>query len=187
MSSKSGYTKKILRALAEKPAIRMTEIANSFEPEGSQSLNGPKPLLNKEGKYAVLRSLKNLVDSGYAEIHNSGQKNYARITKEGKRKMSILKLDDEMMLVNTSWDGFWRIVLLDLPESRKNERESLRYLLKKAGFVCLKNSAWISPYPFEHLFINIKKDLGISTEMMIIVTQFIDEETKKVLFEAFGK
>jgi HKD family nuclease len=59
--------------------------------------------------------------------------------------------------------------------------------LKKAGFICLKNSAWVSPYPFEHLFMNIKKDLGLSTEIMIIVTQFVDEETKKVLFESFGK
>jgi hypothetical protein len=34
---------------------------------------------------------------------------------------------------------------------------------------------------------NIKKDLGLTTEMMIIVTQFIDDETKKILFDAFGK
>jgi len=96
-------------------------------------------------------------------------------------------LDSNTNLVNTSWDGLWRIILLDLPEDRKNERESLRYLLKKAGFVCLKNSAWISPFPFEYLFTNIKKDLGLTTEMMIIVTEFLDEESKKVLLETFWK
>lgn len=83
------------------------------------------------------------------------------------------------------WDGFWRIILLDLPEERKSEREALRYLLKKAGFIALKNSVWVSPYPFEHLFTNIKKDLGLSTELMIIITQFIDEETKKELLKTF--
>lgn len=83
------------------------------------------------------------------------------------------------------WDGFWRIILLDLPEDRKPEREALRYLLKKAGFVALKNSVWVSPYPFEHLFTNIKKDLGLSTEIMIIVTQYLDEETKKELSKIF--
>jgi DNA-binding transcriptional regulator PaaX len=98
-----------------------------------------------------------------------------------------MTLESEDALVPQTWDGFWRIILLDLPENRKSERESLRYLLKKAGFVCLKNSAWISPFPYEHLFTNIKKDLGLTTEMMIIITQFIDEETKKVLFESFGK
>ena len=88
--------------------------------------------------------------------------------------MHSVKLEHENTLMNTSWDGSWRIVLLDLPESRKNERESLRYLLKKAGFVCLKNSAWISPFPLEYLFTNIKKDLGLSTELVIIVTSQID-------------
>jgi len=101
--------------------------------------------------------------------------------------MHSLKLDSDTTLVNTTWDGFWRIILLDLPEERKSERESLRYLLKKAGFVCLKNSAWISPFPFEHLFTNIKKDLGLTSEMMILVTELVDEETKKFLFETFGK
>jgi len=50
--------------------------------------------------------------------------------------------------MNTSWDGFWRIILLDLPEDRKSERESLRYLLKKAAFVCLKKFGLDFPLPF---------------------------------------
>ena len=137
--------------------------------------------------YAITRSLKGLKEAGLIEQMTSSQNEYARLTKLGRKKMHSLKLDSDTTLVNTTWDGFWRIILLDLPENRKSERESLRYLLKKAGFVCLKNSAWISPFPFEHLFTNIKKDLGLTTEIMIIVTEHIDEESKKVLFETFGK
>jgi hypothetical protein len=43
----------------------------------------------------------------------------------------------------------------------------------------MKNSVWISMYPYENLFINIKKDLNLSSEMMIIVTNKIDKETEK--------
>ena len=71
------------------------------------------------------------------------------------------------------------MILLDLPEDRKSEREALRYLLKKAGFMCIKNSVWISMYPYENLFTNIKKDLGLTTEMMIVVTDKIDKETEE--------
>ncbi|MDO8659862.1 MAG: hypothetical protein Q7K54_04675 [Candidatus Parcubacteria bacterium] len=166
-----NYAKNILKILSQKPAISLPEIHS----------------IECENKYAITRSLKGLREAGLIENISSPQNEYARLTKEGKKKMHSLELENETSLVNTSWDGFWRIILLDLPESRKSERESLRYLLKKAGFVCLKNSAWISPYPFEHLFTNIKKDLGLSSEMMIIVTQMIDDETKKVLFESFGK
>ena len=177
MSSKLDYSKKILRILGQKTAISLLEINNKVCEENN----------SKDAVYAVTRSLKGLKKAGLVENISSPQNEYARLTKEGKKKMHSLELDNDTTLVNVSWDGFWRIILLGLPENRKNERESLRYLLKKAGFVCLKNSAWISPYPFEHLFTNIKKDLGLTAEMMIIITQFIDEETKKVLFEAFGK
>lgn len=175
MSSKNGkdnqYSKKILKKLGEKPAIPLSELQ----------------ALGTSDKYAITRSLKGLREAGLIENISSPQNEYARLTKEGKKKVHSLKLESDTTLANTTWDGFWRIILLDLAESRKSERESLRYLLKKAGFVCLKNSAWISPYPYEHLFKNIKKDLGLTTEMMIIVTENIDPETKKVLFESFGK
>ena len=181
MSSKSKennqYSKKILKILGEKSAISLPELAKRVNIEEC----------SQNSKYAVTRSLKGLREAGLIEQIPSPQNEYARLTKEGRKKMHSLELESDTTLVNTSWDGFWRIILLDLPENRKGERESLRYLLKKAGFMCLKNSAWISPFPFEHLFMNIKKDLGLTTEMMIIVTEFIDEESKKVLFETFGK
>ncbi|KKT00330.1 MAG: Transcriptional regulator, PaaX family [Candidatus Nomurabacteria bacterium GW2011_GWF2_43_8] len=176
MSSKNKkdnqYSKKILKILGRKPAV---------------ALNSLKEPNNPKTSYATARSIKNLVESGCAEMLKSANQNFVRITQKGKTKLDALKLEGGEALVPQTWDGFWRIVLLDLPEDRKNERESLRYLLKKAGFVCLKNSAWISPFPYEHLFTNIKKDLGLTTEIMIIVTEFIDEESKKVLFETFGK
>lgn len=169
MSSKQDYSKKIIKILGENKAVKVSDLKDN------------------ESKYAVTRSLKGLLDSGLIESVSSGQNDYARLTKEGKKKALSLKLENENALVNSKWDGFWRIVLLDLPEERKRERESLRYLLKKAGFVCLKNSVWITPYPFEHLFINIKKDLNLTTELIILVTSQIDEETEKVLAEIFGK
>lgn len=172
--SMSSYSKKILNILSQKNAISLPELRNLAVKPPSE-------------KYALTRCLRNLKDAGFIEQIQSPQNEYARLTKLGRKKIHSLKLNNDTTLVNTSWDGFWRIILLDLPEKRKSERESLRYLLKKAGFVCLKNSAWISPYPFEHLFTNIKKDLELTTEMMIIVTEFIDEETKKFLFETFGK
>jgi DNA-binding transcriptional regulator PaaX len=181
MSSKdkknNQYSNKILKILGKKTAISVSELNKQVNTEEC----------SKTSQYAITRSLKGLREAGLIEQIPSPQNEYARLTKEGRKKIHSLELDSNTTLVNTSWDGLWRIILLDLPESRKSERESLRYLLKKAGFVCLKNSAWISPFPFEHLFTNIKKDLGLTTEMMIIVTEFIDDESKKVLFKTFGK
>lgn len=170
MSSRKDFSKKIIKILSQKPAVSVEEIKG----------NG-----DIKSKYAITRSIKGLEEAGLIEHVSSGQNEYARLTKEGKKKAISIKLESEDSLVSTTWDGYWRVILLDIPESRKNERESLRYILKKAGFVCLKNSAWISPYPFEHLFTNIKKDLGLTTEIMILVTKHIDGVTEQTLFELF--
>jgi DNA-binding transcriptional regulator PaaX len=164
----SSYSKTILEKLAEKPALPV-EALKDKEPKAA---------------YALTRALKNLVEGGYAEIHKSERQNYARITKRGKTKLHSLLLEDSDALVPRIWDGLWRVIILDLPENRKSEREALRYLLKKANFVCVKNTVWISPFPYEHLFKNIKKDLGLTTELMILVTEKLDEETHKAFLAA---
>ncbi len=167
----NDFSKKIIKILSQKTAISIPEIVDKVISE-----NG--------SKYPITRSIKGLEEAGLIEHISSGQNTYARLTKDGRKKATSIKLEAEDSLVSTTWDGYWRIILLDLPESRKNERESLRYLLKKAGFICLKNSAWISPYPFEHMFTSIKKDLGLMSELMIIITNTVDKETEEYFFQS---
>jgi hypothetical protein len=180
MSSKIQFSKKILKILSEKKAVSVEELMAKLHGD-SELTTTPNPRsCQKEGrKYPIARSMKGLQEAGLVEYLSSGQGDFARLTKEGRKKAHSIKLDGDNAVLNTSWDGYWRIVMLDLPEDRKSEREALRYLLKKAGFVCVKNSVWVSLYPFEHLFANIKKDLDLTTEMMIIVTNTLDEETEK--------
>jgi len=169
---KANIQKAILKKLAEKPAIPL------------QSLRHEK---NQKTNYAISRSVKNLIEAGYAEILNSDNQSYLKITKKGKTKLNSIRLLGDEMLVPKTWDGFWRIIILDIPEERKNEREALRYLLKKANFTCVKNTVWISPLPYENLFINIKDDLGLGTELMIIVTDKLDPETNLAFLESVKK
>ena len=175
-----SFSKKILALLASKPAISVAELVESIG-------NAEKPSSAKStaGAYALNRSLKGLEESGLIETHHSGQQAYTRLTRDGKRKVHSLKLEQDSVLFDPTWDGKWRIVLLDLPEDCKAEREGLRYLLKKAGFILLKNSVWISPHPFEHLFRNIKKDLGLTHELMIFTTDTVDEMTEDVFLKSF--
>lgn len=173
MSTKRGFSKKIVKLLAEKPAISVSELVERVHPDGGE----------KTPVVAISRSIKGLRDAGLIEEAHSGREVYARLTKEGKKKAHSIALERETALASTTWDGKWRVILLDLPESRKDEREGLRYLLKKAGFVCVKNSVWISPFPYEYLFTNIKKDFGLTTELMIFVTSDIDKDTEKAFFE----
>ncbi len=173
MKKKPEISKEIIKILSESRAVSLPTLVKKVVQKPTQ-----------KQVYAINRSLSNLTDSGLIESISSGQNEYARLSKTGRVKANSLKLTTKNSLLN-EWDGKWRIILLDLPESRKDERESLRYLLKKAGFVMLKNSVWISPYPYEHLFENIKRDLGLSSEMIIILSSTVDSETLTGLSKTF--
>ncbi len=186
MAKSPHITKEILKSLGNKRAYTIDSIKENVIGKIPNPADGQASTKDRQNKsYAVTRALKNMAENGLVETLHSDNDTYLRITKEGRQKLISLKLDEDTVIVPSTWDGQWRMVLIDIPESRKNERESLRYLLKKAGFVCLKNSAWISPFPLEHLFMNIKKDLGFETEMVIITTNSIDEITEKELKKIF--
>lgn len=170
MSRKAKIQEEILEKLAGKKAINRENLTSETDKD----------------RYAMTRSLKNLSEAGLVEEIETTQSSFLRLTPEGRQKLRSIKLSNPTSLVDTRWDGFWRMVILDIPESRKSERDSIRYILKKAGFVCMKNSIWITPYPFEHLFMNIKQDLGLHEEIMIVVTQHVDPVTEKSLKETFG-
>lgn len=201
-SKKPNIQKAILKILAEKPAVSINELNKKithFSPPfqggvperrgGNSKITTPNPLLHKEGEksnYALTRSLKGLQEAGLIEKISSSQSDYVRLTPKGKNKLNCIKLEGDAALVPNTWDGFWRIIILDIPEERKSEREALRYLLKKANFTCVKNTVWISPLPYENLFTNIKKDLGLGTELMIIVTDKLDTETNAAFLKICG-
>ncbi len=182
MEKKPSIQKAIFKTLARKKAISFESLKNEVE----NSIKGAYFSKNRP-EYAISRSIKNLASDGLVECFQSDCQPYFRLSEEGKKRFNSNALDDDTTLVSNSWDGFWRIIILDLPEERKSEREALRYLLKKAGFICLKNSVWISMYPYENLFTNIKKDLSLKTEMMIIVTNKLDEETEKEFLKFISK
>ena len=169
---KNNYQNTILRSFFNKQFTTLPQITFAKEPRE---------------KHSLARSIKNLTESGCIETLQSDNKSYLKLTKKGRNKVNRMKLEGERALVSTAWDGLWRIIIIDIPEERKSEREALRYLLKKAGFTCVKNTVWISPYPYENLFTNIKKDLGLGTELMIIVTDKLDEETRQAFVKNFNQ
>ena len=47
---------------------------------------------------------------------------------------------------SAKWDGKWRMVLFDIPDSDKKIREVLRFHLKRLGFYNYQKSVFIYPH-----------------------------------------
>ncbi len=171
----------ILNALIRKKAIRHSDINDHVELiQNTDSEEG-----NSKIKYAINRAIKNMINDEVIESHETEQSSFLSLTNTGRQKLRSIKLSSQNHLVTTQWDGYWRIVIVDIPDSRKKDQDALRYILKKAQFVQLKSSLWISPYPLEHMLINMKADMGLHEELIILVSDKIDTETENLLQSKF--
>jgi DNA-binding transcriptional regulator PaaX len=50
--------------------------------------------------------------------------------------------------------------MFDVPERRRKVRDTLRFLLRNAGFVRFQDSAWVYPYPCNDLVELLRTELA---------------------------
>jgi len=66
-----------------------------------------------------------------------------KITKRGRQK--LLKFDLEQMELKRKTDGKWRLIIYDISNLRKPQRELFRDMLKKLQFLRLQESVYPAP------------------------------------------
>lgn len=76
-----------------------------------------------------------------------------------QQKMSNLLVFEKPVKQNTIKD---LIVLFDIPEHRKSEREWFRFHLKRFNYEMIQKSVWIGPSPLPKDFIAYVKSIGLS-------------------------
>ena len=97
-----------------------------------------------------LQDLERLQDRkliNYQEL--SDERVEMTITKNGKEKLLIYKLDELQLKKPARWDSLWRLVIFDIPHYRKKARDAFRLKLKDMRFYPLQKSVFITPYPCE--------------------------------------
>ena len=86
----------------------------------------------------------NLKRRGYMQSIKKKNKIAYKLTKKGKRSATQLAINK--MIQNKNWDKKWRILIFDIPETRRSFRDNLRKSLIDIGFYQLQKSVWIFPY-----------------------------------------
>ncbi len=65
----------------------------------------------------------------------------------GKQRVLGYNLEEIKVKKPKKWDGKWRMVLFDIPNSKKKVREALRFHLRRLGFYPYQKSVFIHPFP----------------------------------------
>lgn len=136
---------------------------------------------NNNFKYSYFRNLNSLKKAGLITIRGTGRNIEVEITSKGKEYISKKILQTK---IKKKWDGRWRVLIFDIPETHRSKRNLIRRELLNVGFVMLQKSVWVYPYDCEDLITLLKAESKIGLKMIYMVVYSIEGED--LLKKTFG-
>lgn len=110
----------------------------------------------------ISQAIRRLRERGFLEMERKQVGEIVlRLTKSG-REFALLTGQ------RAEWDGRWRIVVFDIPESKRAVRNALRGKLKQWGFVQWQKSVWATKKPVTEKLRQIVKELEIEQWVLVI-------------------
>lgn len=118
-------------------------------------------------------ALKRLEEKGWIKIFKKAESEFVKLTKQGQLQALLVKAK---MAVPKKWDRKWRLIIYDIPEDSKEQREMFRRLLKQNGFFGLQASVFVSPHPLNREAIRYLKETGLKKYIRIARIDELDDE-----------
>jgi phenylacetic acid degradation operon negative regulatory protein len=153
----------LLRNTFKKKFLLFLSLAADFWFENFSFYSSRHPYLAKSRKETVYSTVSRLLSVGEIEKIVKGDKIYLRLTSKG-----FNKLKEDVPLFKYSrqkWDGYWRMVIFDIPEEKRVFRDVLRQKLVSLGLAKWQRSIYITPFPLEeeiNQFLKTKNIFGFA-------------------------
>lgn len=123
-------------------------------------------------RYEFYQLISRLRKEGFIEKSKNLNQNkiILKLTEKGKNYLDI-----ENALRSEQWDGKWRLVIFDIPESKRRLRNTLRQKLKEWGFAYWQKSLWASKKDIADELREFITDVGLSDHVLVTVSGDIGE------------
>lgn len=129
------------------------------------------------------RTIKRLEKQQMISLREIDGRTKIEITEKGKRR--LLEYDFENIEIKKKKrDGKWRLIIFDIPEDKKSNRDVFGKKLLQMDFVRLQDSVFVSPYPCQKEIDFLCHFLGISDFVTLAVVDKI-ERGEKLLFKEY--
>lgn len=102
--------------------------------------------LNKQPKN-YSRYFSKLRKQKFIQIEQVGNDDMISLTEKGKKVFLRFNYENLEIKQKRIWDRNFRMVIFDIPETKRNARDSLREKMKELGLVKFNDSVWVYPYP----------------------------------------
>jgi DNA-binding transcriptional regulator PaaX len=109
----------------------LAQVATLFQPK------------NTRERYRIKRTVYRLKEHGFIHIDKHA---HIILTPKGRKVLQKYRVGDLAIKRPHLWDGWWRIIIFDIPNEKRRERNSVRFHLKRMGFVPIQKSTFAIPF-----------------------------------------
>lgn len=124
----------------------------------------------------IKSSFSRLMHAGYIVLEEAHGKKQVRLTKKGEWFAAQIGEGSLIPKKPKHWDGKWRMLIFDIPETRKKSREKIRLTLTTLGFVRLQDSVWVYPYDCEDFINVLKVDLRLGKDVIYVIADRVGND-----------
>jgi len=128
-------------------------------------------------RQSLRRAIRNLYKSKLiSEKQNSDGTITMTLTDRGKQKALTYDLENMEIKKPEKWDGKWRVILFDIPDSRRKIRDILRFHLKNLSFYEFQESVFVHPYDCKNEIDYLIEFYDLRKFVRFIIAESIDNE-----------
>lgn len=135
--------------------------------------------LKMDPSFEGYRLIKVLYDLEKGSFIKKMNKDEYKLTSKGIKRINFQKFY-RFNFENKKKDGFWRVVIFDIPEKHKVKRELLRQKLKEFDFYMVQKSVFVSPYRCEKEIQTLCGILGLDNEVCVITAKDLGRINREV-------
>lgn len=180
MSEDKITTKDVLKIIAVTGII----VSSLIIPTTPMAAGAALKIWKKYKRKDLGRIFKRLEKQAMISSREKDGQTLIEITEKGK--IRLLEYDFENIAIKKKKiDGKWRLVIFDIPENKRNSRDSFRRKLLQMEFIRLQDSVFATCYPCKKEIDFLVHYLGISNFVTLIKVDQI-ERGEKLIFKRYG-
>ena len=127
-------------------------------------------------KFKIIGAIERMKQKKLVRIYHKDGTDIVEITELGKKK--VLSYDLKNIKINRpkKWDGYWRIVVFDVPEKNKKARRALNFKLNDMEFFPLQKSVFVCPFECKDEIDFIAEFFGIKKYIRFVLAKNIEND-----------
>ncbi len=144
----------------------LAQVATLFKPKGAYD------------RHRVGQAIHGLEKKKWVRVYQKNGEDVVEITERGKQKVLEYNLETMKLKPQKKWDGVWRMVMFDIPETKKRARSAVSFKIKELGLYPIQKSVFASPYPCKDEIDFIGEIFGVRKHIIYLHATNFEGATK---------